>query len=155
MHACRRPKIGNVTVTCPMMVGVHGGDFGFSPMPVLSMKFEVQCQISMAFVRMEMHTYYPTVREALHLSLARAHQAACWETYPMQMGGPVRERVSIARKASSQANQPEEGVQHGTLHRTAPPLEHASDAGAAAPRSVHTREIMCASEYARCWLSRC
>ena len=144
MHACRRPKIGNVTVTCPMMVGVHGGDFGFSPMPVLSMKFEVQCQISMAFVRMEMHTYYPTVREALHLSLARAHQAACWETYPMQMGGPVRERVSIARKASSQANQPEEGVQHGTLH----PAPHRTAIGACKrcrrcstciPRSLHTR----------------
>lgn len=57
----RRPKLGNVTVCCPMVVGAMGEDLGYVPLPVTRMRVEAQCQISVGFVTFELDCYYPLV----------------------------------------------------------------------------------------------
>ncbi|KXZ42030.1 hypothetical protein GPECTOR_219g466 [Gonium pectorale] len=56
---CRRPKLGALTVSCPMVVGALGHDLGYAPLPITRMAVEAQCQISMGFVKTTIEAYYP------------------------------------------------------------------------------------------------
>ncbi|EFJ49032.1 hypothetical protein VOLCADRAFT_104477 [Volvox carteri f. nagariensis] len=65
----RRPKVGNLTVSCPMLVSAMGPGEGFVALPLTRLAAEVQCQISVAFVKTTLDAYLPQTWRAGSLQL--------------------------------------------------------------------------------------
>ncbi|GIL58006.1 hypothetical protein Vafri_13201 [Volvox africanus] len=67
--APKRPKVGNLTISCPMVVGVMGPVLGYVPMPITQLAVEAQCQISVGFVKTTLKAYFPQTWRASPLQL--------------------------------------------------------------------------------------
>lgn len=58
----RRPKLQQLTVSCPMVVAAMGaGGGGFVPLPITRLGMEAQAQISVGFNKITLDCYYPQV----------------------------------------------------------------------------------------------